>query len=101
MNLEETHIDRKIISLRIVVLLTLSAAIFSCQQETDIYQNSNCKNTISRTCVIYEQTYCADPWGQNNEDDGKLIKNLIEYFDNLGITICNYKTVALTLRLNE
>ena len=73
--------------IRIVLLFFLFVAIGGCQQETDIYQNCNCKNTISRTCVIYEQTYCADPWGQNNEGDEKLVNNLIVYFDNIGITL--------------
>ena len=77
----------KISKLQLVVFLTILVSSFSCQKDKDIPKNCNCKNSNTKTCVIYEQTYCADPWGQDNEDDETLIKNLKEHFDNLGVTL--------------
>lgn len=60
-----------------------------CSKDQPIVMDCICESGYGKTCVIYEQTYCADPWGQYDLPDTALLQNLNEYFDSLGVTLYN------------
>ncbi|HMO38400.1 MAG TPA: hypothetical protein PKC76_03810 [Saprospiraceae bacterium] len=74
---------------RLIIIMFILSIIAGCNRDDIIYKNCDCKNTNNRTCIIYEQTYCADPWGHDDQEDEKLVNNLKEYFENLGTTLYN------------
>ena len=60
--------------------------IFGCATDKQIIFDCSCKEQIKKTCVLYEQTYCADPWEYNTSDQ-QLVEGLFTYFDSLGVTL--------------
>lgn len=66
-----------ILLLLILIFVNCSKNDFDC----------NCISSFGKTCLVYEQTYCADPWGNSSLEDEKIAENLNSYFQNLGVEI--------------
>lgn len=79
--------NMKVSKFQLVVFLAILVSIFGCEKDKDILKKCNCKSSNAKTCIVYEQTYCADPWGQDSEDDEILINNLKEHFDHLDVVL--------------
>jgi hypothetical protein len=54
--------------------------------KSGVVQDCNCKNIEGKTRVVYNSTFCNDPWGydESQEKTGKMMK---DYFKNLGIKL--------------
>jgi len=79
------HITRVLFTSGLISLFLTSG----CEVDKRIIFDCSCKESTGKICVLYEQTYCADPWGQDNTTDEQLVENLAEYFDSLGVTLYN------------
>jgi hypothetical protein len=80
---------RSLNSTILILSLVIGLQSYSCKNESTSVSSCNCVSTNGKTCVIYEETYCADPWGQGFVNDNDL-KNEINLF-----------LISLTIDLDE
>ncbi|MDD3629771.1 MAG: hypothetical protein PHF55_01905 [Bacteroidales bacterium] len=48
---------------------------------------SSCEKLVDTTWVYYNETYCADAWGQSTVPEDEKKKNIEKHFKNKGIKI--------------
>lgn len=59
-------------SATLVFSLTIGLQFISCKDEDSTADPVECVNSLGKTCVMYEETYCADPWGEGFASDLEL-----------------------------
>ena len=72
--------------MRISSLIVVVTLFWSCTQD-NIIPDCDCTNSILKSCVVYEQTNCSDPWGHYDLEIEEIIDNLTVYFDELGVKL--------------
>ena len=54
-----------------------------CQTEDDPKVVGECNSIAESTCVVYQETYCQDPWGQGYNNDDQLIAGINSFLESL------------------
>ncbi len=72
-----------------ILILSLVMAILFCQskKESNSADSCNCVPTSGKSCVVYQETYCADPWGHDFLNDIELVNAINGYHLSLTITL--------------
>lgn len=67
-----------------VIIFTMSLFFTtSCKKDISTISKkdtSSCEKLVDTTWMYYDETYCADPWGQNNIQENEKKKNIKDYF---------------------
>ena len=67
-----------------LIILGFVIVFVSCNSDDD--QSMECARNDNSTCIFYEETGCADPWG-NHPSDQILSQEILNYFLSKGATL--------------
>ena len=69
----------------LILSLIMGLQFFSCNYEDSPVDSCDCVNSLGKACVVYEETYCAEPWGGGFTNDTELRNEIKEFFTSLSI----------------
>ena len=48
---------------------------------------NNCKKITGKVWVYYDETYCANPWGESNLSESEKKNNIKHYLENMDVKV--------------
>ena len=78
---------RALYSATLVFSLIIGLKFISCKDEDSTVDSCDCVNSLGKVCVVYRETYCAEPWGGGFTNDTELRNGISEFLTSLSIDL--------------
>jgi hypothetical protein len=75
------------ISAILTLSLIMGLQFISCKNEDSPVDSCDCVKSLGKACVVYEETYCAEPWGGGFTHDTELRNEIGEFLASLSIEL--------------